>query len=74
MLVISTPAGSLQPQAQRVWLNADAEANISRMLVTVETSHVEMSWLNARAKVNIKPILVTLETFHAEMLELKAGA
>ncbi len=44
------------------------------MLVTLETSHSEMSWSKADANLNISCMLVTLETSHKEMFWLNAIA
>ena len=56
------------PQSVRV--NDDAKMNISPMLVTLETSHLERSALNDDAKENIWYIVVTLDTSHLEISPL----
>ena len=55
---------------QSVWENALAPLNIAFMLVTLDTSHLEMSPLNDDAEWNMSSMLVTLETSHLEMSPL----
>ena len=44
----------------------DAPENISPMLVTLDTSHLERSPLNDDAEANMLNMLVTLDTSHLE--------
>ena len=59
---------------QSVCVKDLATANICSMLVTRDTSHLEMSQLNASAEWNMPTMLVTLDTFHLEMSTLNASA
>ena len=49
---------------QSVCAKADASANMPRIVVTLDTSHVEMSPLNDDASANMYAISVTLDTSH----------
>merc|ERR1719174_636395 len=60
------------PQSVRV--NDFAPENMNNMLVTLDTSHLEMSPLNDDANRNMDPIVVTLDTSHFEMSPEKAFA
>ena len=63
----------IQAVPQSSWLN-DAEAkNIRSILVTLDTSHFEMSTLNNVALENISLMSVTLDTSHFEMSPLNAA-
>ena len=55
-----------QTAPQSCCLNDVALMNISSMLVTLDTSHLEMSPLNDVAPANIQFIFVTLDTSHFE--------
>ena len=59
---------------QRVCAKEDANWNISFMLVTLDTSHLEMSQLNDIAEANMPFIFVTLETSHLERSPLNDDA
>merc|ERR1712183_813536 len=52
---------------QSVCVKDDAPENISFMLITLDTSHLEMSPLNDGAWSNIQTMLATLDTSHLEM-------
>ena len=56
------------------WLNDIASQNIESMVVTLDTSHFDMSTLNAGAFINMHCMLVTLETSHREMSVLNDDA
>ena len=51
-----------------------APENISSMLVTLDTSHLDMSLLNDDAEWNIPHMLVTLDTSHVERSPLNDDA
>ena len=51
---------------QSVCEKDDAPENICFMVVTLETSHLEMSPLNDDAWSNMEPMLVTLDTSHLD--------
>ena len=51
---------------QSVCVKDEAPLNMSAMVVTLDTSHLEMSPLNDEAEVNISCMFVTLETSHLE--------
>ena len=51
---------------QSVRAKDDAPANIFFMLVTLDTSHLEISLLNDDAELNMYAMLVTLDTSHFE--------
>ena len=55
---------------QRVWLNDVASLNMYSILVTLDTSHFEMSPLNDSAPWNMRYILLTRDTSHFEMSPL----
>ena len=59
---------------QSVCVKDDAPENISSMLVTLDTSHLETSPLNKLALWNMKPISVTLDTSHLERSPLNDDA
>ena len=59
---------------QRVCAKDDASENICSMLVTLETSHLEMSPLNNEALENMAHMLVTLDTSHLERSLLNDAA
>ena len=61
-----------QAAPQSVWLNDTALENMLSMLVTLETSHLEMSMLNKFANMNVRLMSVTLDTSHLEMSRLNA--
>ena len=58
---------------QSVCAKDDAEANMRIMLVTLDTSHLEMSPLNDDAA-NMPSMVVTLDTSHLEMSPLNDDA
>ena len=57
---------------QSVCVNDDAPKNMMFMVVTLDTSHLEMSLLNDDAELNMACILVTLDTSHEEISPLNA--
>ena len=59
---------------QSVCVKDDAPENISFMLITLDTSHLEMSPLNDDAEANMPNMLVTLDTSHLEMSPLNDDA
>ena len=59
---------------QSVCAKDDAPENISSMLVTLDTSHLEMSLLNDDAEANMLTMLFTLDTSHLEMSLLNDDA
>ena len=59
---------------QSVCEKDDAPENIFPMLVTLDTSHLEMSALNDDAEVNIPSISVTLDTFQLDVSPLNDRA
>ena len=54
--------------------NNEAPLNISTMLITLDTSHFEMSALKDLAFQNMDRIVVTLDTSHFERSALKDAA
>ena len=52
---------------QSVCVNDEASTNMSSMLVTLDTSHLERSRLNDDAEASMPIMLVTLETSHLKM-------
>ena len=52
---------------QSVCAKDDAKANMLSMLVTLDTSHFDMSQLNDDALENMRFIFFTLDTSHLEM-------
>ena len=59
---------------QSVCVKDDASENMSFMLVTLDTSHLEMSPLNDDATENMCAMSVTLDTSQLEILPLNDGA
>ena len=59
---------------QRVCANDDAPENMSSILVTLDTSHLEMPLLNDDAAANMPYMVVTLDTSHLEMPALNDRA
>ena len=59
---------------QSVCEKDDAESNMRAILITLDTSHSEMSLLNDDAELNMSSMLVTLDTSHLEMSPLKDDA
>ena len=62
----------VSPQSGRA--KDDAPANICFMLVTLDTSHLEMSQLNDVAEANMPSMLVTLDTSQLERSPLNDDA
>ena len=59
---------------QSVCAKDDAPEKVDSILVTLDTSHLEMSPLNDDAYANIFFMLVTFDTSHLEMSPLKDDA
>ena len=59
---------------QSVCAKDDAKANMLSMLVTLDTSHFDMSQLNDDALENMRFIFFTLDTSHLEMSLLNDDA
>ena len=59
---------------QSVCAKDDAPENISSMLVTLDTSHLERSLLNDDAEANMPIMLVVLDTSHLERSPLNLSA
>ena len=59
---------------QSVCAKDDAPENMMSMLVTLDTSHLEMSPLNCGAFSNMPDMVVTLDTSHLEMSPLNDDA
>ena len=59
---------------QSVCAKDDAPENISSILVTLETSHLERSLLNDLAEKNMSSMLVTLDTSHLDRSPLNDDA
>ena len=59
---------------QSVCAKDDAPENMPSMVITLDTSHAEMSPLNDVAEWNMMRMLVTLDTSHLEMSQLNASA
>ena len=49
---------------QSAWAKDDAPENMPRMVVTLDTSHLETSPLNDDEKRNMSRMLITLDTSH----------
>ena len=59
---------------QSVCEKDEAPENMRFMLVTLDTSHLEMSLLNDDALLNMPPMVITLDTSHLEMSPLNDDA
>ena len=59
---------------QSVCAKDDAPKNMSSMLVTLDTSHLEMSLLNDDAEANMSSMLITLDTSHFDRSQLNNDA
>jgi len=59
---------------QRACANDDAPKNISSMLITLDTSHLDILLLNNEAYANIFLMLVTFDTSHLDMSPLNDDA
>ena len=59
---------------QRVCVKDEAPENMSSMLITLDTSHLEMSLSNDGAAVNMPNMVVTFATSHLEISPLNDDA
>ena len=64
--ILSLSAVEVPHAPQSVCAKDEASKNISSMLVTLDTSHLETSPLNDDAEANTPNMLVTLDTSHME--------
>ena len=59
---------------QRVWENEEAPSNMVSMLISLDTSHLDMSMLNDDAEANMPLMSITLDTSHFDMSPLNDDA